>query len=406
MTSILSAPRRTALGRFFSNFSLLKSTTLALLTAASLSASSHAADLPDAIFFDPPEGMLEDSEGRFFAKLSALAMHRAENPNVFLAGENVAADRNSINSLSGSQLSNGWTPGVELIVGVNDIMENTDGRWNFWGRGQLIGLWSDDRQISGGGEPINPFVIDYATQAALFSHGITNTGTMDVNYSSAMWSVDANIEYELDNQTTRLIGGLRYIRLEEELNLHAGAEDFCFLDFLGRCATGTLGTPVDFDVNNRAVNNMFGLQMGIDQKIVEDNNGFFLNLQALVGLAANNIKTSAVGTIPFASGFPRGWFEYQVEGKADDLKIGLFAEGNISSKYEINDAISIELGYRALWLQKTAGVVDAIANLDPTGTSTCTGFGCGSVPSGTGGGRVETDQMLLHGGRLGLKVRF
>lgn len=407
MNSFLGALRNTTACNLLSRLNVLKSPALALLTIGAISSAAIAADLPGTVFVEPPEGMIEDSEGRFFAKLSALAMHRSDNPNTFLAGERAIANQNSFNTLRGSQLSNGWSPGFEFVIGANNIIENSTGKWNIWARGQLIGLWSDDRQIHGRGNSINPFVINYETQAALFSHGIAATGAMDVSYRASMWSLDANVEYELKNQKTSLIGGLRYIRLEENLDLKAGPEDFCFLDFLGRCAIGTLGTPIEFDVKNRATNNMFGFQIGFDQKLIEDHSGFFLNFQGLVGLAANDITTSANGAIPYATGFPREWFEYQIEGEANDLVVGLFAEGNISSKYEINDAISIELGYRALWLQKTAGVIQAIPNLDPTGTSTCdAAFGCGGVASGTGGGDVETDDMLLHGGRLGLKIRF
>lgn len=406
MNSFFSALRNTTGRNLPSRFNVLKSSALVVLAIGAINSAAMAADLPGTVFVEPPEGMIEDSEGRFFAKLSALAMHRGDNPNVFLAGENAAANRDSINSLNGNQLSNGWSPGFELVVGANDVKETSIGKWNVWARGQLIGRWSDDRQLRDGNNGISPFVVNYATPATVFSHGITDTGSMNVDYSSTMWSLDANVEYELENKKTSFFGGLRYIRLEESLDLYASSDDFCFLDFLGRCTIGILGTPANFDLKNQAINNMFGLQIGIDQKLVEDKNGFSLGFQALLGLAANDIETSASGTAPVAMSFPRTWYEYAISGRAEDVKLGLFAEGNISSKYEFNDSISLELGYRALWLQKTAGVVRAIPNLDPTGSTECTGFGCTAVPSGTGGGRIETDDMLLHGGRLGLKVRF
>lgn len=388
MNFFLSALRRTAHGCFFSNSSILKGTTLTLLTAASLSTAAHAADLPDAIFFDPPEGMAQDSEGRFFAKLSALAMHRAENPNVLLVSSDFGTPT-AASEIRGHDLSNGWAAGAELIVGLNDVWENGDaGNWNIWARGQLIGNWSSSAHADI--TPESPTIpgsvtLGYLNNIPTFAHRMS---TITADYSSDIWSVDLNLEKQVSRKT-KLLAGLRYINIKEELRLRDGLGDGCIRNFLGFC-TPIANADELLDIVNRADNKMYGAQIGVDQKLIENENGFAIGVQGILGVAINDMKTSARG------GFRSSAFSLTtINAEAQSRELSLFAEGNLSASYEVTDNILLDLGYRALWLQETAGVVRAIPNLDPTP---------GSMAAEAS--RVQTDDMLLHGGRLGLKVRF
>lgn len=386
MNSFLSALRDTTACDLLSRFNILKSSTLAVLIIGAISSAAMAADLPGTVFVEPPEGMIEDSEGRFFAKLSALAMHRADNPNVLLVSSNLGTPT-AASEIRGGELNNGWSAGGELVVGLNDIWENGDaGNWNIWARGQLIGNWSSSATADITPENATvpgPVTIHYLTNISTFSHRLSQ---VRADYSSDMWSADLNIEKEFGDRT-KLIAGLRYIDIKERLDLRDGLGDGCIRNFLGFCVPIANANNL-LDIKNLAENKFYGVQIGIDQNIIDRDNRFSVNVQGIVGLAMNFMKTSANGALfpPFVSSF---------DAEADAAELGLFVEGNLSASYNVTDDISLDLGYRALWLQKTAGVVRAIPNLDPA-----PGFLASEAS------RIETDDMLLHGGRLGLKVRF
>lgn len=390
MNSFFRALRNTTACNLLSRFNVLKSPALALLTIGAISSAAIAADLPGTVFVEPPEGMIEDSEGRFFAKLSALAMHRSDNPNVLLVSSNLGTPTTA-SEIRGGQLDNGWAAGGELILGINDIFENGDnGNWNIWGRGQLIGQWSDSQtaQIT----PQNNTTLGNATihyLNVLSTQGF-RAEEIAASYESIIWSLDLNLEKELNTQTT-VFGGLRYFHIDEKLTLDAGSGDTQLCNFLAQCgavpASGQLG------IVNRANNQIYGLQLGISHELyVDDSNRLKIEGQALAGMALNFMETSASGG--FANSNPINPFT-SVVASADAMEFSMFAEGNLAARYEVTDSISLDLGYRALWIQKTAGVVRAIPNLDPAPA-----FNTDEAS------RIETDDMLLHGGRLGLKIRF
>ncbi|MEP2758191.1 MAG: BBP7 family outer membrane beta-barrel protein [Hyphomicrobiales bacterium] len=371
--------------------SVLAMTAAAGGLIVAIDGSTLAADLPGTVFVDTPDGITEDDEGRFFARLSALAMHRANNPSPLLVSSSTGPLTNAT-SLQGSELKNGWSPGGELILGINDVFENSaNGNWNLWGRGQLLGLWSDSvtTQITPNALSLGAAIFHYLNPV---STGDFRAEQIRADYQSIFWSLDLNLEKELNNQTT-IVGGLRYFNINETLSLDAGTGNTELCNFLGQCtavpASGAL------DVVNRASNQIYGLQLGISHDLYNsDSNRFAINLQALGGIALSVLKTSVDGGFGNRNFFPPNVTDVSAEAKAKEF--GFFAEGDLSASYYLSDQISLNLGYRALWIQHTAGVVRAIPNLNPL-----PGTFINNEAS-----RVETDSMLLHGGRLGLKVRF
>lgn len=363
---------------------------LAFLVIGATNNSAYSADLQGTVFVEPPAGIVEDSEGRFFAKFSALAMHRADNPNVLLVSSRQGALTGE-SSIQGGELKNGWSPGGELVLGFTNIFGSAYSRnWDVWARGQLIGQWSDSETAQ-----ITPQ--DATTLGGATIHYLNDLSTQGyrseeilASYDSVIWSLDLNLETDLNTQTS-LFGGLKYFHIDEKLTLDAGSGSTELCNFLAQCSP--VPASGELDIVNRANNRIYGLQLGITHDFfVDDSDRFKIEGQALAGVALNFMETSARG------GFDNGTLfnpVTSVVASADAMELSLFAEGNLSASYDVTDNISLDLGYRALWLQKTAGVVRAIPNLDPA-----------PAFNTTEASRIETDDMLLHGGRLGLKIRF
>lgn len=155
------------------------------------------------------------------------------------------------------------------------------------------------------------------------------------------------------------------------------------------------GTYSYFGLELAGLNKIYGLQIGGEYKLLKNHwDRVDLSLAGRVGYGVNNVVGGASGLgVQFSSGTAADPVSSYGGGGKD--KIGtLFGQLDVSLSVDLTKNIELSGGYRGLWIEKTVSAAGVFSSIDVTQG--------GSVSEGN----VQTEDMLLHMGRIGLNVSF
>ncbi len=145
-----------------------------------------------------------------------------------------------------------------------------------------------------------------------------------------------------------------------------------------------------FNLGASAFNEIYGLQIGGEYKLLKNyKDRLDLEIGGRIGFGINNIKAGIRGLgVQFATS-PLVSYGGDASGQVNTL----FGQLDISASLDLTQNIEISAGYRGLWLENVATLGAQYENLDV-------------ATGGGGGGEIAVDDMLMHMGRLGLKLTF
>lgn len=184
-----------------------------------------------------------------------------------------------------------------------------------------------------------------------------------LQYSSALHSAEATFVEGLGEVS--LLGGFRYLSLDEQFDLNATDSD-----------TGSS------DYRLRTSNDLYGGQVGA--RWLSGFNAWEWSAEGKVGLYGNDAsQTQSVAD------FPPGIF-LRSEQTSRLGRVAFVGDLNLSALYLLNDTWAVRGGYNLIWIE---GVALAPDQLDFTDTP-------------TSGQNVSINGLFIHGLNLGLDARW
>jgi hypothetical protein len=186
--------------------------------------------------------------------------------------------------------------------------------------------------------------------------------TQDFPYQAMVWSdttnlysAEANGRLALSSRLT-LLAGFRWLQLNDALQGTLSPADRtqptwknnctasnCTLIDVGNAQLGPAApTYAPFWATNTA-NNLYGVQIGVDGKIVELGR-FSVNGQIKIGLFDNSAEQS--------TGVSLEKVVYPVGATAD--RAAFVSEAGLQLKYQVRDGLALKAGYELLWLDGVA----------------------------------------------------
>lgn len=304
--------------------------------------------------------------------------------------------------VGGNGLDYGRTGGVRLTAGA----------WYGAAGAEVSGLWLDAREVAGGirssptGSPalyVPVFNLGTGREGSIIvaDSVFGAAGAVAVDSRSRLWGWEANglIPMYGGPVDVTLLGGFRYLRLEETLTLQNSVTDLFF---------GTRTEMVDrFEADNR----FYGGQVGA--RVTADYGRWFAVLTAKVALGATRQvvevagATVQTGTPPTPTGtFPGAIFTQPTNlGRRTDCTIAAVPELNLRAGCQVCGCLRAFVGYEVLYWSRVARPGDQIDRaLNPSQSPV---FGTGAL---TGSARpvplLNTTDFFAHGFTAGLELRY
>ncbi len=204
-------------------------------------------------------------------------------------------------------------------------------------------------------------------QSQIFSRPPTFApGSHDVfaNYTTELRSYESNLRKEADCGWLTWIGGLRYVSLDENLNMQ----------LIDRTA---VNPNVDYNITTN--NQMLGVQLGAQMAFVR-NERWCVDATGKFGVYAN--RASHIGELTGIGGV--------TSINTDDIQTAYLMELDIMARRVLSEHWSAYVGYDVMWME---GIAPASAQV--------------SASDFNNGRGVDTDHsVLFHGFQLGLEFRY
>jgi Putative beta barrel porin-7 (BBP7) len=263
--------------------------------------------------------------------------------------------------------------GVRLFAGGWFDPEHTiglEGSLFFLGR-QSAGFGASDRSGTGS------FVINEPVVGAPFVTQVSapgvETGSVAVDATSRLWGGDVNLMYNLyraNGLTVNLLGGYRYLELEESLNIAANSSLFTtttYTDNMGNTlATAPPGSAVTVLDHFGTRNEFNGGQIGADFQYVRGR--WFVGGAAKLAIGATHEVVTVNGTTTVfpvnATPVPLGGgnFANIQSGRYSTDRFALAPEGQLNVGYQITPWLRGLIGYTFLYLSSVARPGNQIDN--------------------------------------------
>ncbi len=232
-----------------------------------------------------------------------------------------------------------------------DVTVQVDPRWDVGVRGIFIGHGTSDALGTSNGF----FRTSPATAFA--------APTLEVDFDSNLASGEANVGYDL-GYNIRVFGGPRYLNFSEDV---------------------TITSPTVFTVGAETDNDLYGGQIGVSANWRKGR--FVFDALAKGGVFYNRTSNEVYAEQPIGARI--GTFS------GDYDHTSYMIEGAVGTRFDLTEYVSLSAGYNFLWL---ANVATSTAQFPKAGLLTS---GNGQQTSG-----IELDDVLFHGFRAGLTVRF
>ncbi len=248
-----------------------------------------------------------------------------------------------------------------------------------------------------------PFLFNPAGETSLNAGNTPNTVT--VGASSRLWGFEANNLFRVcgnPNGRITLLGGFRYLQLEESLGLND--------TFFDSATAGIISVTDSFQTRNQ----IFAGQLGVRG---EWNWGKF-NVAGTIKCALGvDVETSTIGgnsvVTNGAFGFPTGTVAGGVFTNSSNIgthssnAFAVAPEAQVQVGYDIGRHIRAEVGYNFLYINDVLRPGQQIdRNINPT--QNVLFGGTGGVPSGPLSplGTTHSSDFWAHGLNFGVRVRF
>lgn len=295
-----------------------------------------------------------DERGRTFAVNTSAVFLFRESPSAqrLFFNPGVAAE-----NIDASHFSLGMAPGYESSVLWYDKASAID----FEAKAMWVNDW--DSQVN---QTFTGASVQIAADPILGTTGPRDGAAL---YSSQFGNLEVNARYRVGQgcNGTTLVGGFRYIRLNERLN-------------------ATLSDPAgivpDELIRVRTENDVYGIHWGVDS-IVANTERCCVTLLGRVGLMGNRMdqQTQMVSlSSPVVT--------FTADGDAGDL--AWLAELGFTGKFRLTSCANLTAGYRAIFLD---GVALAPEQLGASSFLTNTGL-------------HTNGSLLLHAATVGLEVAY
>jgi hypothetical protein len=223
--------------------------------------------------------------------------------------------------------------------------------------------------------------------------------TQDFPYQGMAWkdatnlyNAEADGRLDLSPRVT-LLGGLRWLQLNDELQgtltpLDRGEPTWKYDDLsLSQVQNPPLSTPTVTNPpfwTTRTVNNLYGVQIGVDGKLWELGR-LSLDGQIKAGVFDNNAEQTTVVSMA----------KQLYAAQATTNAAAFVGEAALQAKYQLAKGLAFKLGYEALWLD---GVALAPGQIRETYTTTPPSVRALGVNSGS--------NVLFQGVTAGLEASF
>jgi Putative beta barrel porin-7 (BBP7) len=221
--------------------------------------------------------------------------------------------------------------------------------------------------------------------------------TQDFPYQAMAWkattslyNAEANGRLDLTSRVT-LLAGLRWLQLNDNLRGTLTPADLTAPTWKNNPRTnlfqitpgGPAGNYPPFWASS-TTNNLYGVQVGVDGKLLELGNLSLVGLMK-IGILDNNARQS--------TGVSLAKMVYQ--SKATTNHVAFVGEVGLQLKYAVTKELTLKAGYEALWLD---GVALAPGQIQETFTSIPANVTALGVRSGS--------SVLFHGATAGLEYSF
>ena len=292
-------------------------------------------------------------------------------------------DTSGTPALNSTDLNQGFTTGFRLGAAYHTD-SNHDLLLSFF----HISDWKSTRSV-GPDDPLNWLVMRAPggfSQSQDFAYQ-----SMTWDYSTELYNTEISAQKKFSNRIT-ILAGFRWLQLHENRQgTNPPADIFkptwkdtnplYTLQDVALITTGASapGYPPFWDTST--TNNLYGLQIGADAKLLERGR-FCLNGLIKLGGYWNHASEStgvSIAKVVYNSG-------------AASNRPAFVSEAGLQCKYQLTGGITLKLGYEALWL---AGVALAPGQIQKTFTTPVSALG---VNSGS--------HVLFHGGTAGLEFSF
>jgi hypothetical protein len=218
--------------------------------------------------------------------------------------------------------------------------------------------WDGKASASGSGNLSIPGTLGLTTQDFVFADLIS------LDYSSRLHNFEATYRQDVEGMT--LLGGFRYVNLDERLTLTST-----------RLATGTS----DYFVHTQ--NQLIGGQLGIG--FYEDfDDRLRLELTGKFGVFGN-VAENRTRLSDLNNTFIRRDFDVRSN------PVSVLGEVGTKLTFQVTDWLSVHAGYRFLWINNVALASDQ--------------FDFSTLP-GAGNSIDARSYLLMHGGNAGIEVRW
>jgi hypothetical protein len=293
-----------------------------------------------------------------YLEISGLAMTRTKaNSNPLYSTGGAPGSGNLLNS---GDLDYGWTGGAEVRAG---------GRWagSAWGveiAGQWLQQFKDERTsiVTGAAGAViqtNPIT----------TYGIAAGGRFDATATSGIASLEGNITWWNAYRGVIFLAGVRYIRLHESLGVR------------GFTPAGGFIESNDWDSTNSLIGGQVGLRVDFLDFFGHTAGPWLFDGHVRGGVFYNEI-TNDMGR--------SGVQLFHVKGN----ETAYVVQGGANIGYRFSPNVAIVAGYEAMWLSGVA--------LAPNQVNVTPNFNCGPC-TGTIG--IRTEDLLIHGVKVGLRIR-
>jgi hypothetical protein len=290
-------------------------------------------------------------------------------------------------ALSSTDLNQGFAPGFKL-----GVTYHTDAKYDVELSFFRISGWDATRSI-GPDNPLNWLVM---RAPGFFQTQDFSYQSMTWNYSTELYNAEFNVRYNFSKRIT-VLGGFRWLQLNENLQGTIPPRDRTLpiwkfdpnLNLLEVARLEKLGGIPATKVfppfwNTRTINNLYGLQIGAEGKLVK-RGGFSLDGLVKIGGYVNHASAS--------TGVSLAKVVHPTYARTDHA--AFVGEAGLLSKYQFPMGLALKLGYQALWLNGVALAPGQIQETYETGPAAITGHGV-NCKSG----------VLLHGVTAGLEYSF
>ncbi|MCX5656740.1 MAG: Lpg1974 family pore-forming outer membrane protein [Candidatus Omnitrophica bacterium] len=290
-------------------------------------------------------------------------------------------------ALNSTDLNQGFSPGFRLGA-VYHVDSNYDLEASFFHINDL----SSTRSI-GPDNPLNWLVI--RAPGGFFQTQDFSYQSMTWGYSTELYNAELNVQKKISNRIT-VLAGFRWLQLYENLQGTIPPADIFkptwkstnpgyTLNDVANITTGITAPAYPPFWDTSTTNNLYGLQIGADGKLLERGH-FSLNGLIKVGGYCNHASEStgvSIAKIVYKSGVSTNHAAF-------------VGEAGLQCKYQVTSRLTLKLGYEALWLD---GVALAPGQIQET-------YSTFAPVTVTARGVNSDSNVLFQGATAGLEFSF